>query len=167
MTILEDIIDAARDYAETAHRGQVRKVSGKPYTTHTRGVASLVRMFTRDKDTIAAAHLHDVIEDTPVTKKDIAKVFNSRVADYVEWLTNPPGNKTNHIKKIIQKAPWSVVVIKVADRIYNLNDSPNAQRAWESSKAIYDELVKRSDSDKKFLPLLKWYEDSYKRVFGA
>ena len=73
---------AAFNYADKAHAGQLRK-DGSPYITHPLAVAEIVADLELDTDSIIAALLHDVIEDTDATHEDIAKLFGHTVADLV------------------------------------------------------------------------------------
>ena len=76
-------VRAAFDYAEEAHRTQKRR-DGSPYLTHVVAAAIITAEMWLDEDSIIAALLHDVIEDTDATHEDIAKHFGSAVAEIVE-----------------------------------------------------------------------------------
>ena len=80
------IIDRAYIYSARVHEGQVR-LSGEPYLSHPLEVADILANMTLDVESIAAALLHDVIEDTPATKEDIEKMFGPGVAHIVEGVT--------------------------------------------------------------------------------
>ena len=83
---LERIHDAFA-YANMAHSGQKRK-SGEPYIIHPIAVARIVAGELRlDSESIEAALLHDVIEDTPATHEDIARLFSDKIADLVEGVS--------------------------------------------------------------------------------
>lgn len=77
------MIEKAAAFAEQAHRGTFRKGTQIPYITHPMETAVIVSAFTDDENMIAAALLHDVVEDTDVTREDLEMVFGSRVADLV------------------------------------------------------------------------------------
>jgi guanosine-3',5'-bis(diphosphate) 3'-pyrophosphohydrolase len=127
------IIDRAYIYSARVHEGQVR-LSGEPYLSHPLEVADILADMTMDVESIAAALLHDVIEDTPATKEDIEKMFGPGVAHIVEGVTKlsslplPKSSAT----KIAQQAESlrkmilamaddiRVVLIKLADRIHNM-----------------------------------------------
>ena len=79
-------IRAAYEMAKEAHSGQKRK-DGSPYVTHCIAAADICCDTGLDEDSIVAALLHDVIEDTPLTHADIAKKFGPQVADIVEGVT--------------------------------------------------------------------------------
>src|SRR5688572_2066454 len=85
-----DLESRARGFAERAHAaiGQRRKYTGEPYIVHPIAVAELVRSVPHTPEMIAAALLHDVVEDTPVTLAQIEAEFGPVVADLVDWLTD-------------------------------------------------------------------------------
>ena len=80
------LINKAFQYAYEGHNGQNRK-SGEPYITHPLHVAIYLSDLNFDKETIAAALLHDLIEDTEITYNDLKKNFGSEVADIVDGVT--------------------------------------------------------------------------------
>jgi (p)ppGpp synthase/HD superfamily hydrolase len=116
-------------FATEAHGSvrQLRKYTGEPYINHPIAVAELVRSnFGNTPEMIAAALLHDTIEDTKVTLEDIDKEFGSVVRDLVFWLTDisipEDGNRSvrKEIDRIhISKAPREAKTIKLADIIDN------------------------------------------------
>jgi GTP pyrophosphokinase len=77
------LVERAFDFSESAHRGQFRK-SGEPYITHPLAVASILSQWRLDAQGLAAALLHDVMEDTTVTKTEIETTFGKPVADMVD-----------------------------------------------------------------------------------
>ena len=79
-------IRAAYEMARVAHSGQLRK-DGSPYVTHCVAAADISVDMGLDEDSIIAALLHDVIEDTNLTHADIARQFGTAVADIVEGVT--------------------------------------------------------------------------------
>ena len=112
-------------FAEQAHRGQVRKYTGVPYITHCLEVAETVRSVGGTEEQIAAAILHDTIEDTDVTADDLERLFGLTVSTYVEWLTDCNkefGNRAAR-KQVdrtrLSLAPDEVQTIKLADLISN------------------------------------------------
>lgn len=119
-------IPLAREFAAYAHRDQKRKYTGEPYFYHCADVASIVSTVTQDPDMIAAAYLHDVVEDTYITIDILIQVFGVRIADLVGWLTDKScpedGNRAAR-KKIDREwlghAPNDAKTIKCADLISN------------------------------------------------
>jgi guanosine-3',5'-bis(diphosphate) 3'-pyrophosphohydrolase len=73
------LVSRAFEFSETAHRGQFRK-SGEPYITHPLAVASILSQWRLDAQGLAAALLHDVMEDTSVTKSELESTFGKPVA---------------------------------------------------------------------------------------
>ncbi|MBP5466637.1 MAG: bifunctional (p)ppGpp synthetase/guanosine-3',5'-bis(diphosphate) 3'-pyrophosphohydrolase [Clostridia bacterium] len=87
-------LDKALKFAIDAHKGQVRKLSRAPYILHPMEVGVIVGSLTDDEDTIAAAVLHDVVEDTDRTIDEIREKFGDRVSELVMYETE---NKYGHI----------------------------------------------------------------------
>ena len=87
---MSELIDRARKFATRAHQriDQRRKYSDQPYDVHLEAVARLVAAATEDAEMIAAAWLHDVVEDTPATLEDVQREFGASVAALVRDLTD-------------------------------------------------------------------------------
>ena len=83
-----DLPTLALGFAMCAHRQQKRKYTGEPYANHCRNVASIVAEYTSDPAVIAAATLHDVLEDTEVTPAEMRDVFGERVTLLVIEVTD-------------------------------------------------------------------------------
>ncbi len=125
------IIRAIR-FAAEAHGDQKRKFTGRPYCEHTERVAMRVaRHENSTENMVCAAALHDVPEDTKVTLHDLAWDFPGEVVDMVKSLTNPSKqypNLTRAEKKGMDRdhlrtCSTAVRLIKMADRVDNLNDA--------------------------------------------
>jgi (p)ppGpp synthase/HD superfamily hydrolase len=86
--VTPSLVERARAYAVAAHGTQLRKWTGEPYWHHLRDVAERVALLTDDEEVIAAAWLHDVLEDTPKTYNEVSEAFGQRVADLVLDLTD-------------------------------------------------------------------------------
>ena len=124
-----ELIDEAYKYAEAKHKGQYRK-TGEPYIVHPLEVANILTTINADKETIISALLHDVIEDTEGTKKEIAEKFGETVAKLVDGVTKinninvSTDNEylTSYYKKIIvgMSEDVRVIIIKLADRLHNM-----------------------------------------------
>lgn len=87
-----DLVDRAAAFAVNAHKGVARKGKGYPYSLHVMEAATIVATMTDDPEMIAAAFLHDVIEDTDYTYEDLLKEFGKRVADFVMSESDAPGD---------------------------------------------------------------------------
>ncbi len=82
------LVERARTYAIAAHRNQVRRYTGEGYVVHPERVAAAVARETDDPEVIAAAWLHDVLEDTGASAEELTAQFGGRVAGLVVELTN-------------------------------------------------------------------------------
>ena len=126
-----DLVERARDFATAAHRGvgQTRKYTGEPYDEHLRRVAALVAGVTEDPEMIAAAWLHDVVEDTPVTIEEVEREFGPGVRGLVDALTDVsrPHDGNRAVRKALDRrhlagAPERAQTVKLADLIDNCDD---------------------------------------------
>jgi (p)ppGpp synthase/HD superfamily hydrolase len=124
----DDLEARALAFAKAAHESidQRRKHTGEPYIVHPIAVAEIVRSVPHTPEMIAAAYLHDVVEDTPVTIEQIRTAFGDKVAELVDWLTDVsrPGDGNRRVRKQIDlrhtaKAPPEAKTIKLADLIDN------------------------------------------------
>ncbi|MDH5209142.1 MAG: HD domain-containing protein [Burkholderiaceae bacterium] len=128
---MADLIDRARQFASAAHRnvGQLRKYSGQPYEEHLRQVAEIVSRVTDDAEMIAAAWLHDVVEDTPITIEEVERAFGPGVRELVDALTDVsrPHHGNRAARKALDRehlagAPARAQTVKLADLIDNCQD---------------------------------------------
>ena len=113
-------------FATAAHGDQKRKYTGDPYINHPIAVAEIVETVPHTDTMIAAALLHDVVEDTHVTIDQIADKFGNDVAELVGWLTDisRPEDGNRRTRKALDRlhsagAPAEAQTIKVADLIHN------------------------------------------------
>ncbi|HVJ74877.1 MAG TPA: bifunctional (p)ppGpp synthetase/guanosine-3',5'-bis(diphosphate) 3'-pyrophosphohydrolase [Casimicrobiaceae bacterium] len=123
------LVERAFDFSESAHRGQFRK-SGEPYITHPLAVASILSQWRLDAQGLAAALLHDVMEDTTVTKVEIETTFGKPVADMVDGVskldqiafdTREEAQAESFRKMLLAMArDVRVILIKLADRLHNM-----------------------------------------------
>ena len=118
----------ARIFATAAHAavGQLRKYTHEPYIVHPAEVVSMVRSVPHTEAMLAAAWLHDVVEDTGVTIETVRAEFGSEVADLVAWLTDvsrPEDGNRAHRKARDREhtaaAPAEAQTVKLADLISN------------------------------------------------
>ncbi|MFO1305764.1 MAG: bifunctional (p)ppGpp synthetase/guanosine-3',5'-bis(diphosphate) 3'-pyrophosphohydrolase [Burkholderiales bacterium] len=123
------LVKSAFEFSESAHRGQFRK-SGEPYITHPLAVASILSQWRLDAQGLAAALLHDVMEDTQVTKGELEKSFGKPVADMVDGVskldqiefTSKEEVQAESFRKMLlaMARDVRVILIKLADRLHNM-----------------------------------------------
>jgi guanosine-3',5'-bis(diphosphate) 3'-pyrophosphohydrolase len=124
-----DTIFQAYCLAVDAHRGQ-RRHSGEPYVTHPVAVACILADLHMDSQTLMAALLHDVIEDTPIQKENITQQFGDRIADLVdgvskltqiEFKSRAEAQAENFLKMVLAMSrDIRVIIVKLADRLHNM-----------------------------------------------
>ena len=123
------MLERAFEFAVKAHEGQFRK-SGEPYVTHPVEVAIILADLRMDVETLAAALLHDTVEDTDATNGQLAELFGQNVADLVEGVTkitrieveSLSDEQAATIRKmfVAMNKDIRVIVIKLADRLHNM-----------------------------------------------
>lgn len=151
-----DLIDRARAFATEKHAGQVRKYTGLPYITHPEAVAALVSTVTVSEAAIAAAWLHDVVEDCGVTHEEIYELFGPVVGLFVFYLsdksTPADGNRSKRkaIDRLhIAEAPAGALTVKLADLIDNTRTiveyDPGFAAVYLEEKALLLEVLTHGD----------------------
>ena len=150
-------IRAAYELAKLAHSGQKRK-DGSPYVTHCLAAADITVDMGLDEDSVVAALLHDVIEDTNITHADIAHQFGLPVADIVEGVTkltrvqytSKEDEQMENLRKMLlaMAKDIRVILIKIADRLHNMRtmvyQTPEKQRIKSlETMEIYAPLAHR------------------------
>ncbi|MBZ0086714.1 MAG: bifunctional (p)ppGpp synthetase/guanosine-3',5'-bis(diphosphate) 3'-pyrophosphohydrolase [Thermomonas sp.] len=131
-----------------AHAGQTRQ-SGEPYITHPVAVARILATLGLDVETLVAAILHDTIEDTPLTRADVAKQFGETVAELVDGVTkleklrfaNRQEAAAESFRKMLlaMSRDLRVILIKLADRLHNMRTL--GAKAPESRRRIAVETL--------------------------
>ncbi len=144
-------------YAEQAHEGQYRR-SGEPYIIHPLAVATILSEMHMDHETLMAAMLHDVIEDTGISKTAIAKQFNETVADLVDGVSKltqiafrskAEAQAENFQKMTLAMAQdIRVILIKLADRLHNMRtlgvlNPQKRRRIAKETLEIYSPIANR------------------------
>jgi RelA/SpoT family (p)ppGpp synthetase len=119
----------AYDFGAERHQGQ-KRVSGEPYITHPVAVADILADLKLDADTLVAAILHDVIEDTPTAKAEIVSIFGQVVADLVDGVSkldqiqfkNRQEAQAESFRKMLfaMVRDIRVIMVKLADRMHNM-----------------------------------------------
>jgi myo-inositol-1(or 4)-monophosphatase len=137
------LFDKALKFATDAHSGTERRGKGFPYIIHPMEAVAIVATITSDQELLAAAILHDTVEDTDATFEQIRELFGERVATLVHHETAPlPSNAPWRTRKqsqvdLIASAPRDSKIVAIGDKLSNL-------RAIASDfKQIGDELWKR------------------------
>lgn len=134
-----EMIEKAYDVANEAHKGVCRR-SGEPYICHPLAVARLVLDLGMDTESIAAALLHDVVEDTPTTLDDLKAAFGEEVALLVDGVTkltkiqfsNIEELQAENLRKMLlaMSRDVRVMIIKLCDRLHNMRTGD----AWPEQK---------------------------------
>ena len=152
-----DNVMSAYAMARIAHQGQMRN-SGEAYVTHPLAVATILAKWHLDPQALIAALLHDVVEDTPTTKTDIAKKYGKAVAELVDgvskldklqFATLEEAQAENFRKMLLAMArDVRVILIKLADRLHNmrtLDAVPQAkqERVARETLEIYSPIANR------------------------
>ena len=141
------IVEAGR-VAARAHEGQFRR-SGEPYITHPVAVATIVAELGLDAQTVAAALLHDAVEDTGLTLDDIRSTFGDGVATVVDGVTkldrlqfnSKEAQQAATIRKMLvaMAEDWRVLLIKLADRLHNMRTLA-VMPEWKHSRSAQETL---------------------------
>ena len=152
------LIDKAFEFAAEAHEGQKRR-SGEPYILHPLEVACILSNMRMDHITVAAALLHDVLEDTPITKKELEKEFGEEIAFLVDSVSKISKieartqlqRQAETIRKMLlaMAKDLRVIIIKLADRLHNMRtlhyvpDSEKRKKIAQETLDIYAPLAHR------------------------
>jgi len=152
-----DIIEKARVFATAAHgaAAQLRKYTNEPYIVHPAEVAHIIDTLEGGTtEMIAAAWLHDVVEDTGVTIETIRAEFGTEIAELVGWLTDVsrPEQGNRATRKAIDRAhtamaPAEAQTVKLADLISNCrsikeHDAAFAKVYFEEKRLLLEVLTK-------------------------
>lgn len=148
----QKLLRRAINFAAKKHEGQ-RRDGGEPYIHHPLRVASVISIYVEDEEVLAAAILHDTLEDTNTTLQELRDIFGNRVARMVNELTYK-GNLRHRIET------KNAMLIKLADRLDNLAD----MQTWtRNKKALYlldtDILLERINMRKKKQKYPKGFAD--------
>jgi GTP pyrophosphokinase len=166
---MNDKIDEAIALSKKAHMGQKRKVTGEDYVEHPIRVAELVCILKYSANIellIIASILHDTVEDTNITLKEIADKFGYKAASIVEELTSDTekiksmGKKEYLSEKMLTMSSYGLVV-KLIDRLHNLSDlekgSSFAHKTVIDTEFILEKIKTRklSETHRKIIKLIE------------
>lgn len=125
----KELVEKAYDFAEHAHQGQ-KRMSGEPYFVHVLETAKTLAALGMDTATIAAGFLHDVLEDTKVTEEEIEREFGKDILFLIKGVTKLGALKYSGYERHVESLrkffmamanDLRVVIIKLSDRLHNLN----------------------------------------------
>tara|TARA_B100000131_G_C17936323_1_gene540469 strand:- start:71 stop:580 length:510 start_codon:yes stop_codon:yes gene_type:complete len=154
--LMESIVDRALAFATIAHGEQKRKYSGEPYIVHPIEVMEIVKTVPHDEAMLAAALLHDVVEDTEVTLAEVRQAFGEDVASLVDDLTDvsKPEDGNRKTRKALdrehsaQSSPRAQTV-KLADLISNSSDilenDPKFAKVYLAEKELLLKVLTQGD----------------------
>ena len=159
-------IRAAFEFAQNAHKDQKRK-SGEPYIIHPLAVAQIVAEELRlDSESIMAALLHDVIEDTGTTHEDVARIFSPTIADLVEgvskltriqYATKEDEQMENLRKMLIAMSKdIRVILIKISDRLHNMRTMEYQSPMKQKQKSLETMEIYAPISHRLGMQRIKW-----------
>ena len=179
-------LESAYHFSKAAHEGQYRK-SGEPYISHPLAVADILAQWHMDPQALTAALLHDVTEDTAVTKTDISRNFGGPVAelvdgvsklDRIEFETQEKAQAENFRKMLLAMArDVRVILIKLADRLHNMRtldavEAVKRRRIARETIEIYAPIANRLGLNKIYqeledLSFKHLYPDRYRVLAKA
>ena len=155
---MTDTILLAAHFANLAHRGQVRKYTGRPYITHPCRVAGLTAIHKlASPELVAIAYLHDVIEDCGISHRELEQTFGKDIADGVLALTNPskdlklPRKERKRIdREHVANLSRELKVVKLLDRIDNIRELDRNNSffpVYANESLLLAEVLKDADID--------------------
>jgi len=163
-----DVIAKAITYAAENHKGMVRKKTEIPYIVHPMEAAAIVATMTVDANVIAAAVLHDVVEDTSITLEILRTEFNDTICDLVAEESEDkreelPASETWLIRKeeaieALRNASTEAKMVALGDKLSNIRAMARDYR--KSGEALWDRF---NQNDPK---VQAWYYESLLEAFG-
>ena len=138
------LLDSAIKFAVDAHSGTERRGKDFPYIVHPMEAVSIVATITSDQEILAAAVLHDVIEDTKITKEDLINEFGDRIANLVASETDLIIDNKSEIDSWVERKEYAIKRLAKLDRdakIVSLGDKlSNARAMLNDYKLIGEKL---------------------------
>ena len=180
--MMQDLLKAI-EFATNAHKNQMRKASSIPYIMHPFSVGMILKEYGFENDVVIAGILHDVIEDTTFSYKDIKKNFSKEIADMVQACSENKSfsweERKKHTIKELKKANRKVCAIISADKLHNiitiLKDLEKEKdvfsifnRPKESQKWYYQSLLNSLKENLEFKneKIIKELEKKIESLFG-
>lgn len=176
------MIKEAAAFAEKAHKGSVRKGTKIPYITHPLDSAVIASMMTDDKEVIAAALLHDTLEDTGVTYEDLKEQFGNRVADLVAECSEDKSKGWRERKMAtlekLKTADRDIKILALSDKLSNLRNTARdyiliGEEIWQrfnvkekEKHAWYYRSMVELLRELEAFPAYREYENLCRIVFG-
>jgi (p)ppGpp synthase/HD superfamily hydrolase len=156
-----DMVFDAIEYAARAHREHYRKGTRIPYIIHPVGVAKILIEYDCAEEIVAAGILHDAVEDTEVTLKEIRSSFGDKVADLVAAASEPDKsdtweNRKRHTIESLQTAPMDVLILSCADKLDNIRSIKEDYERF--GEAVWKRFRRAKDSQ-------QWYYRTLADVF--
>ena len=158
-------IRAAFEYADKCHEGQKRK-SGEPYIIHPLAVAQIVADQKLDSESIIAALLHDVIEDTAATHEEVEKLFSPTIANLVEGVSKltriqyatKEDEQMENLRKMLfaMSKDIRVILIKVSDRLHNMRTMEYQTPPKQKQKSLETMEIYAPISHRLGMQRVKW-----------
>lgn len=141
-----NLVEKATVFATEKHIKQFRKFNGEPYVEHPKRVAQTVSAITFNDKLVAAALLHDTIEDTDTTYEEIVTEFGAEVADLVRDLTSDKEEikivgKDIYLTEKMNKMNPDALLIKLADRLDNVSDLTMKNEEWSRAYAVQTNYI--------------------------
>jgi (p)ppGpp synthase/HD superfamily hydrolase len=148
----------AKEFATQKHLGQVRKYTGEPYINHPAAVVEIVRSVAHTEAMLAAAWLHDTVEDTDATLQEVTELFGIEVGAFVEMLTDvsKPEDGNRALRKAMDcehtaRAMPPAKTIKLADLIDNshsiIERDPQFAKVYLKEKAFLLQVLTEGDHE--------------------
>lgn len=147
----------ARLWAIRWHGEQIRKYTGEPYWRHPEAVAAIVKSVPHTPEMVAAAYMHDVIEDTLCTESELRDEFGDTVGNLVMWLTDvsKPADGNRLVRKAMDRehtkaSPPEAKTVKLADLIDNAKsigkyDADFARTYFREMRLLVDDALSAGD----------------------
>jgi (p)ppGpp synthase/HD superfamily hydrolase len=177
-----DLIDKAIKVSAKAHHNQFRKGTDLPYISHPYAVGMLLMRHDASEEEIAAGILHDTVEDTSLTLKDIEDQFGEKVARIVEGCSEPNKDlsweeRKEHTIEYLKTAPFDIRQVTCADKLHNVssmrkNEQLEPDTFWNRFKrgkdkqAWYYKSVVDSLGEQGSFSLLDELKEEVEKLFG-